>query len=462
MCSDCTIQIAADGVGKSYQIYDQPRDRLKQFLLPRLQRWCGVAPRKYFREFHSLTDVAFRIERGQTVGIVGKNGAGKSTLLQILCGTLSPTAGRVQVHGRVAALLELGAGFNPEFTGRDNVFMNAQLLGLTEAETAERFDSIVAFADIGEFLDQPVKTYSSGMFVRLAFAVIAHVDADVLVIDEALAVGDAYFTQKCMRFLRAFKERGTLLFVSHDASAVVSLCDRALWLDKGRLVGDGPAKEVMQSYLQELYAGQATAGAVDAHVIAADPPAQEIDTAPRVLALAPDVAAPALSAGRFGTGQAAVTAVSLTDSQAGTELAAVIGQEDVFLRVHVHTAVELKAPIVGFIVKDRLGQHLFGDNTFNRLAGVASLEGAAGGTLTAQFRFRMPILPKGEYSVAVAIADGTQLDHVVHEWVHEALIFQSHSDSVVTGLVGIPMLDVALRAHPPGTCQVQDAVVRQG
>ncbi len=462
MCSDCTIQIAAEGVGKSYQIYDEPRDRLKQFLLPRLQRWWGSAPRRYFREFNSLTDIAFRIERGQTVGIVGKNGAGKSTLLQILCGTLSPTVGRVQVHGRVAALLELGAGFNPEFTGRDNVFMNAQLLGLTEAETAERFDSIVAFADIGDFLDQPVKTYSSGMFVRLAFAVIAHVDADVLVIDEALAVGDAYFTQKCMRFLRSFKERGTLLFVSHDASAVVSLCDRALWLEKGRLVSDGPAKEVMQSYLQELYAGQAAAGAVNVPAIAADLPALEVDTTPRVLALTPDMDAPALSAGRFGTGQAVVTAVSLIDSQAGTELAAVTGQEDVCLHIRVHTAVELKAPIVGFIVKDRLGQHLFGDNTFHRQAGVASPAGAIGGTLTAQFRFRMPILPKGEYSVAVAIADGTQLDHVMHEWVHEALIFQSHSDSVVTGLVGIPMLDVSLRAYPPGTGQAQDPMLQQG
>jgi len=154
--------------------------------------------------------------------------------------------------------------------------------------------------------------------------------------------------------------------------------------------------------------------------------------------------------------------VSLIDSQAGTELAAVTGQEDVCLHIRVHTAVELKAPIVGFIVKDRLGQHLFGDNTFHRQAGVASPAGAIGGTLTAQFRFRMPILPKGEYSVAVAIADGTQLDHVMHEWVHEALIFQSHSDSVVTGLVGIPMLDVSLRAYPPGTGQAQDPMLQQG
>ena len=226
MSSD-DLAVSVRGLGKSYQIYDRPADRLKQFVMPRLQRRAGVQVRQYFREFWALRDVSFEIPRGSTVGIVGRNGSGKSTLLQIICGTLSPTLGSVETNGRIAALLELGSGFNPEFSGRDNVYMNALLLGVDRETVDERFDSIAAFADVGEYLEQPVKTYSSGMFLRLAFAVIAHVDADILIVDEALAVGDAVFTQKCMRFIRRFQENGTLLFVSHDPSAVQNLCRSA-------------------------------------------------------------------------------------------------------------------------------------------------------------------------------------------------------------------------------------------
>ena len=200
------------------------------------------------------------MRRGQTLGVIGCNGLDKSTLLQIICGTLYPTQGEVRVQGRVAALLELGSGFNPEFTGRENIFFNAGVLGQAEEVTRARLAAIEAFADIGEFIDQPVKTYSSGMLVRLAFAVIAHVDADVLVIDEALAVGDAFFTQKCMRFLRGFMQTGTVLFVSHDTNAVKSLCNHAIWLDQGRLRQQGTPKEVCEAYLRELYAQDAQAG----------------------------------------------------------------------------------------------------------------------------------------------------------------------------------------------------------
>jgi len=186
-------------------------------------------------EFLALNDVSFEVSRGETVGIIGRNGAGKSTLLQIVCGTLKPTSGFIETHGRIAAMLELGAGFNPEFSGRENIFLNGYIVGLTRQQIEARYDAICGFADIGEFIEQPIKTYSAGMAVRLAFAVMAHVDAQILVIDEALAVGDARFVQKCMRFLREFKERGTLLFVSHDTIAVSSLCDRAIWLDAGRV-----------------------------------------------------------------------------------------------------------------------------------------------------------------------------------------------------------------------------------
>jgi len=226
MSSDIAIKV--ENLSKCYHIYDQPHDRLKQIVLPRLGGFVGLTPKQYYQEFWALRDVSFEVKKGETVGIIGRNGSGKSTLLQMICGTLNPTSGSIQTQGRIAALLELGSGFNPEFTGRENVYMNGAVLGLSREEIDARFDAIAAFADIGQFIEQPVKTYSSGMMVRLAFAVIAHVDADILVIDEALAVGDAFFTQKCMRFLRAFMKTGTVLFVSHDTGSVRNLCARAI------------------------------------------------------------------------------------------------------------------------------------------------------------------------------------------------------------------------------------------
>ena len=256
MSSDYAIEVS--GLGKSYQIYDRPSDRLKQMLVR--------GRRRYFKEFWALEEVSFQIKKGETVGIIGRNGSGKSTLLQMICGTLNPSAGQVKVNGRVAALLELGAGFNPEFTGVENIYMAASLYGLSKSEVDQRFAAIVAFADIGNHIEHPVKTYSSGMYVRLAFAVIAHVDADILVVDEALAVGDAVFTQKCMRFIRKFKEKGTLLFVSHDMGSVLNLCERALWLHRGKIRQLGTAKDIAEAYLQytlqEVYGQEAKLQAI--------------------------------------------------------------------------------------------------------------------------------------------------------------------------------------------------------
>lgn len=243
------IVISINNLSKCYHIYDKPHDRLKQSIYPRIQRIFGKPVKKYFREFWALKDASFDVRRGETVGILGRNGSGKSTLLQLICGTLAPTTGEVMVRGRVAALLELGAGFNPEFTGRENVYMNASILGLSEKEIDAKYDEIVAFAEIGDFIDQPVKTYSSGMYVRLAFAVTVHVDADILIVDEALAVGDAFFTQKCMMQIKKLMESGvTLLFVSHDSNAVKSLCTSALLLDHGELNCTGETNKVVEAY----------------------------------------------------------------------------------------------------------------------------------------------------------------------------------------------------------------------
>lgn len=245
MSSDSNV-IRVDRLSKCYQIYDRPHDRLKQFVAPRLRSMLGRQPVNYFREFWALRDVSFNVGRGETVGIIGRNGSGKSTLLQMICGTLMPTSGTVDTHGRVAALLELGAGFNPEFTGRENVFLNAMVLGLSQAEIEARFDDIAAFADIGQFIEQPVKHYSSGMYARLAFAVAINVDPDILVVDEALAVGDEPFQRKCFARIDAIKNRGaTILFVSHSGAAIINLCDRAILLNAGERLYTGIPKRAV-------------------------------------------------------------------------------------------------------------------------------------------------------------------------------------------------------------------------
>lgn len=239
--------VSVSDLGKIYQIYEAPQDRLKQILFG---KW-----RTYYREFSALRNLNFEIHKGETLGIVGRNGSGKSTLLQLIVGTLTPTSGKVDIKGRVAALLELGAGFNPEFTGRENVYLNAGILGLSRAEIDSRFQAIADFAEIGEFLEQPVKTYSSGMFVRLAFAVAIHVEPEILVIDEALAVGDEAFQRKCFARIQSFRdEGGTLLFVSHSAAAIVELCDRAICLDQGEMLFAGSPKQVVALYHKLIYA----------------------------------------------------------------------------------------------------------------------------------------------------------------------------------------------------------------
>lgn len=443
------VAIRVNNLGKCYQIYDTPRDRLRQFVAPRLQRLTGQTPKQYFREFWALKDVSFDIKKGETIGIIGRNGSGKSTLLQVICGTLSPTSGSLETHGRIAALLELGSGFNPDFTGRENVFMNGTILGLSQEEIKARFEDIAAFADIGEFINQPIKTYSSGMVVRLAFAVIAHVDADILVIDEALAVGDAFFTQKCMRFLRAFMKTGTVLFVSHDTSSVKNLCNRAIWLEKGTVLQEGSPKEVCELYLQAFYEAQQGKGSTtklkaiknqDAARPLKDQRLEFINASNlrndlHIFEFDPEAAS-------FGKGGAQITSVEFLDKES-SPLAWVVGGELVTLRVHAIAHEPLDAPIIGFTIKDRLGQTLFGDNTYlshreNQLFCDAEDK------IRAEFTFLMPILPTGDYSVNVAIANGTQNQHVQHHWIHDAILFKSESSSVATGLIGIPMQHIKL------------------
>lgn len=463
------LTISVNGLGKKYDIYGKPSDRLKQMIFPRVGRLMGRHGLAYYEEFWALRNVSFNVRRGETVGIIGRNGSGKSTLLQMICGTLHPSEGTIQSSGRIAALLELGAGFNPEFTGEENVYLSGLLYGIPESELRKRFDSILSFADIGEFIRQPVKTYSSGMYVRLAFAIAAHVDADTLVVDEALSVGDVRFTQKCMRFMRDFQKRGTLLFVSHDTIAVTNLCDRAIWLDQGRMIVDGPTRGVVEQYLAEQHA--ADRSVVGENVVTrSEPPISNKDGSTRRLRKGPlldvpvdvvDTRMAVLQAegmrnrvevfefdpegigSAFGAGAATITDVTLCDSS-GDSSQLISGGGVVTLTIEATSTKSLDAPIFGFYVKDRLGQRLFGDNTYLTYR-ENPVTVVAGERLRAIFKFRMPILPAGDYSVDVALATGSQEDHTHQHWIHDALTFKASDSTMRHGLVGIPMHSIEIQ-----------------
>jgi lipopolysaccharide transport system ATP-binding protein len=448
------IAIKIEGLGKRYEIYDQPGDRLKQFLFPRLRSLFRLSPKQYFREFWALRDISFEVKRGETVGIIGRNGSGKSTLLQIICGTLTPTTGSVQTNGRIAALLELGSGFNPEFTGRENVYLNASVLGLTKEETDARFDDIVAFADIGDFIDQPTKTYSSGMTVRLAFAVIAHVDADILVIDEALAVGDAFFTQKCMRFLRGFMKTGSVIFVSHDTASIQSLCTSAAWIESGSMKKIGSPKKISELYLECFFGNQNQLDKVEIHPqsdlrIKKSDQIEIIDQRSKFINgsnLRNDLQVFFFNEDNcdgFGDKGALIKHAGLYEG--ARTLSWVVGGEKVRLEILAEIMRPLKSIIIGFYIKNKLGQPIFGDNTFISYADNP-VNVHAGQKIQASFVFSMPILPIGDYSIAVAIASGTQEEHIHHHWLHDALIIKSVASSAVTGLVGLPMEQILLSA----------------
>lgn len=442
MCSDQLI-VDVSHVDKSFLLYDKPSHRLWQML-------AGTR-RTFYREHQVLKDISFQVPRGQTLGLVGRNGAGKSTLLSILCGTLTPSGGVAHVHGKVAALLELGAGFNPELTGRENIDLCAQIYGLTEEQIHARRGSIITFADIGDYIDRPVKTYSSGMFTRLGFSVVAHVDADVLIVDEALAVGDAFFVQKCMRFLHRFRDNGgTLVFVSHDMGAVTALCDRVIWLKDGRVFMDAPPKEVAGAYLADLYDQSAAPKDVESAPERSTPITtftdEEVDGRLAWINATPlrnDIEVfPFALQHDFGSGGVVFESGGLFD-EGGRRLNWVVGGELVTLRLQLRAHDNIQSLLVGFVVKDKQGQPLFGENTqLTYLDNPLAL--AAREACTASFTFRMPVLPSGDYAISVAVSDGTQQQHVMHQWIHDALILSSRSTSVSTGLIGIPMLSIRM------------------
>jgi len=458
------IAIKVENLSKCYHLYAQPRDRLKQLVLPRLYRMLGQPPKQYFREFWALRKVSFTIRKGETVGIVGLNGSGKSTLLKLICGVLNETSGQIERQGRIAALLELGTGFNPEFTGRENIYLNAAIFGLSKDEIDAKYDAIVSFADIGEFIDQPVKRYSSGMYVRLAFAVVANVDADILVIDEALAVGDALFTQKCMRFLRDFKTRGTILFVSHNSGAVVNLCDRAIWLEKGDVQAIGTAKDVCEQYLAKRYQSKhekrlsSPDGKQSVEKKALKLTNEELDQRRDMRMnflnnsnLRNDLRILDFDGVKssFGNGGAEIIQAGLEDAD-GKRLAWMVGGEVACLVVEARVLIECHNLVVGFNIKDRLGQVIIGQNTYLDTC-LTPITAKPGDIVRAEFTLRLPIFPRGTYVVDVAIAEGVGSEVVQLQWVHDAFVLESQASSVTSGLIGLVFNNIELQNKTAAT-----------
>lgn len=448
------IAIEVRNLSKCYQIYKNPKDRLKQFVVTPLKRILGLPQSPYFQDFWALKNVSFEIKRGDTIAIIGRNGSGKSTLLQLICGTLYPTTGTIKRNGRIAALLELGAGFNPEFTGRENVFMSGALIGLREIEIEDRFSEIEAFADIGDSINQPVKTFSSGMYVRLAFAVIAHLDADILVIDEALAVGDAVFSQKCFRFLRNFQKSGTLIFVSHDTSSVVNLCQRAIWLDGGEIQEIGNAKEIVENYLQftlqEIYGPTTRLKSVTEEPELDDVGKQRLHVSGQV-----EMHNPAISyngevklnynlvhSRGWKTGAGEITRVAL-EPLYSSKAPILRGGELLQLTITAVIYQDISHPVIGFLVRDRLGQDLFGENTQTASSPVV-LSCSENEIIEGKFVFRLPMLPNGTYSLMASLAGGDHHETVQHHWLHDAILFDVQSSKVRWGLVGINFEKVSL------------------
>ena len=442
MSSDLIISVK--DLDKIFQIFANPFARLKQLI--------AGGKKRHFREFSAIRNLSFDLSRGETMGVIGRNGAGKSTLLQMICGTLTPTAGTINVNGKIAALLELGAGFNPEFTGRENVAVAGALYGLDAKELDKRLPSILAFADIGEFVDQPVKTYSSGMFVRLAFAVIAHVDADVLVVDEALAVGDVFFQQKCMRYLRDFQARGgTMLFVSHDTAAVINLCRYALWL-KNPSAGEyvfGEAEDVCKAYLKDFYLQQQTAKSSELATAA-----EKTQVASGIIEYEADDFIPNIievsgfnkGGDTFGAGGAQFVDAGFFDAS-GRAVHHFHGGDQVSIRLVVRMNRQIKHPAFGLTFKDRLGQPIISEGTDGAFRS-SDLGFAQGDLATATFNFRMPVLLQGHYSIDIAFAEGLGNDHVQHHWIHDALSVTCMRGRLVQGITGLPDLEISLASHP--------------
>ncbi len=408
-------------VSKSYPIYDSPGDRLRELLL--------FNRRSFHRDFWALQDVSLEVGRGSTFCLIGENGSGKSTLLQLVAGVFPPTAGEVDVRGRVSALLELGSGFNPEFSGRDNVYLNGAILGLSTREVDQRYRDIIDFAEIGDFINQPVKTYSSGMIVRLAFAVAINVDPEILLVDEALAVGDIYFRQRCMRKVHELRSRQvTILFVSHSMSDVKAVGDRVMWLDAGRVMEIGAPDAVVSKYLSRM--------------VEKDAAYLKLKTAEARGAGAPPTIAPEIAETvpnidyRYGNKAAEVIGIAALNP-AGQPLGLLEPLSEVIVRISVRANQPLPSPMVGFMMRNHLGIDFSGTNTAREGFDLPPM--SPGDIYTVDFHITVPELYPAHFSLSPAIANGTLAAYEMCDWIDNALTLQmAHSDGEIYGYVRFP------------------------
>jgi homopolymeric O-antigen transport system ATP-binding protein len=433
MSSDFTtspIAISVQDAGKCYQLYARPQDRLKQALL----RWRG---HQYFREFWALRNVSFDVKKGECLGVIGRNGSGKSTLLQIVAGTLSPTEGQVAVNGKLTALLELGSSFNPEFTGRENVYTNGAVLGLTPSEIDARFEEIAAFAEIGDFMDQSVKTYSSGMFLRLAFAVQVAVEPEVLIVDEALAVGDAGFQMKCYNRMRQLSEKGTaIILVTHETQTVRSFCNRAIWLHQGTMRMDGSPLDVTSEYVQFLFqerqsqrvvlpakttaaSGKASTGETVGSGLEGERELTPLDTRPGLV--------------RWGSGELTIRAATMDNGRPGRELVFEHG-EPLHIELEYEVTQDVASENVGFCFAFRnlRGLDVITSTTFEEGHRFAPFR--AGQTGRVAFSLEN-ILAPGEYALVLNIDDRTEAPFHYYDFIENTFLFKVVSRKGIYSLV---------------------------
>lgn len=405
--------IRINDITKIYNLYQKPFDRLKESM--------NFSKKKFGKEFFALDGITVDILEKQAIGIIGTNGSGKSTLLKIICGVLTPTSGSIEINGKVSALLELGAGFNPEYTGIENIYLNGTLMGYTNNQIDEKLDQIMEFADIGEFIYQPVKTYSSGMFARLAFAVSINVEPDILIVDEALSVGDIRFQQKCFRKMEEIKKEKTVLMVSHDLGAIGKFCDKVIWVENGKLMEYGEPKEIIKKYQAYLMESKIvnTKKNTDAKIDNNDKNLQKIDEKFQW----------------FGNKKSEILGIGLFNESDIKMIQYVQGGDKLKLIMRVRHNEDISNTIVGFTVSDRLGNNIFSINSYLSRSDMDTSKGE----VFYECYFVMPDLNEGPYTISPAIAVGSQAEHIMYHWVYDAYTIEviSPYNELLPGILAI-------------------------
>ncbi|WP_053359987.1 ABC transporter ATP-binding protein [Clostridium butyricum] len=390
------IAIKIENLSKVYKLYDKPIDRLKESF--------SLSKKSRHKNYYALNDVSLEVKKGEILGIVGTNGSGKSTILKIITGVLTPTSGKVRIEGKISALLELGAGFNPEYTGLQNIYLNGTMMGYSKEEIDKKIEDIVEFADIGDFINQPVKTYSSGMFARLAFAVSINVDPDILIVDEALSVGDTRFQKKCYRKMEELKKRKTIILVTHDIGVISKFCDRVAWIERGILKEVGEPLEIAKKYTAYIMQSQLQ------HEELEQCEKKESKNDNRLINITGIVES-------YGDKKALITSIGLFQND--TLVQTIVPNELTKIVIGVEYKDIIFQPIVGFTIKDRLGNIVFQSNSEVLQQEINSDKAY----IEYEFKFNFPELNIGQYTISPAIASGTQSNHTQHNWIHDAYVF---------------------------------------